>query len=206
MKQRGCTPSSRVEVGSHEHLVVKTEDGVVERSVLEAKLGAGAVQERSKLVQAALDASDEGDGFLLLIIATLDMFRVRVRHDDSHLAASSALVTKDLDQLRVLVRQKVERVPEQVDLLLGAADEIPPPSRVNVRAVAKRRDQFGRCRAGVRMWTACFRPEKLFALVELFSETPAVTWMRYPAGHPAMDRLGVHLSTAGHFLDRQACM
>src|SRR5690242_10493370 len=86
MKQWGCTPSSRVEVGSHEHLVVKAENGVVEGSVLEAELGAGTVQKRSELVQAALDASDESNGLLLLLVATLDVFGVRVRHDDSHLA------------------------------------------------------------------------------------------------------------------------
>src|SRR5689334_12630601 len=49
MNQRSCSPSSRVQVGSHEHLVVKAEDGVVEGSVLEAELGARAVQERSEL-------------------------------------------------------------------------------------------------------------------------------------------------------------
>ena len=60
--------------------------------------------------------------------------------------------------------------------------------------------------AGVRMWTVCLGPQKLFALIELFGETPAVTWMRHPAGDPAVDGLGVHLGAAGHFLDRQSGM
>ena len=85
---------------------------------------------------------------LLLVVAASDVLRLRVGHDESDLAAGFALLAQDVDQLRVLVWQEVERVAEQVDLLLGAADEIPPSSRVDVRAIGEGRDELGRCAPG----------------------------------------------------------
>src|SRR6476620_5741211 len=100
--------------------------------------------------------------------------------------------------------EEIQGVAEQVDLTLGADDEIPPARRIHVRTIWIGRDELGGGAGCGMLLTPCVRPKKLLVLLECFGDGEAVTRMGDSTALPPGCCLRVNTGHPGRGLNRHA--
>lgn len=116
-----------VHVWCHEHLIVPSEDGVVQRRLVVPEIDPIDAVQRSEVVKGGTDPVRERPTELLLLIPAGHRRRIGIGQGDPYLAPLAGLGNEQFVETGVVLGKELHRVGQEVDVMLGLKYE-PPPS------------------------------------------------------------------------------